>query len=136
MGEYSHKPQLSENGLIYCSPACGSKCTKEAYDLAVSRAQALAEKLGEGWEPHVWENGGWHYQAKNKTMTVYCHHYWNSETPQYSAWIEPELTVSGKAFQIIEYADDPNDALGIAKQKAWDAISRIRQALTELETVL
>lgn len=51
------------NGDIYCSPACGRGCTLEEYDQAVKDADELAAQLGKAFQPHVWENLGWHYSA-------------------------------------------------------------------------
>lgn len=51
------------NGRIYCSPRCGGNCTKEAFDHATTRADALAKRAGPGWVPRVWENLGWYYAA-------------------------------------------------------------------------
>jgi len=48
-------------GAIYCSPACGGKCTKDKFDEATDRAKWLADKLGPGWKPRVHENLGWHW---------------------------------------------------------------------------
>lgn len=50
------------DGDIYCSPGCGSRCKKADYDMAVREANRLSETLGDGWEPEVWENGGWYYE--------------------------------------------------------------------------
>ena len=58
------------DGDIYCSPACGGKCTKKKFDIATREAQRLAAQLGKGWEPHVWENLGWHYEVRCGGMTV------------------------------------------------------------------
>lgn len=40
---------------------------------AKKKLSVLMEQLhGGGWEPHLWENLGWHYCAKNgETMRVY-----------------------------------------------------------------
>lgn len=56
------KPVL--NGNIYCSPACGGKCTKAEHDDAQEAGEILAALLGPGWRPRVWENMGWHYSAE------------------------------------------------------------------------
>lgn len=63
------KPVLS--GDVYCSPGCGAGCTKAAHDTAASDALKLATDLGEGWEPHVWENFGWHYRAFRDEAAIY-----------------------------------------------------------------
>ena len=61
-------PKLT--GEIYCSPACGSKCKKQDFDKATERAHALASQLGYGWEPRVWENCGWYFEAAKRGATV------------------------------------------------------------------
>lgn len=57
-------------GDIYCAPACGGKCTWEKFELAQASAAKLADKLGDGWEPNVWENLGWHWGAKRGELRV------------------------------------------------------------------
>ena len=63
---YERKPlswRPRHRGDAYCSPACGGGCTQEAFQEATRLAAALAQRLGQGWEPNVWENLGWHYSA-------------------------------------------------------------------------
>ena len=48
-------------GPIYCSPACGCGCQRDAFEKATRAARNLAEQLGGGWLPRVWENMGWHW---------------------------------------------------------------------------
>lgn len=61
------------DGDLFCSPACGHKCTRAAFDKATAGAAALVASLGEGWMPKVWENGGWYFHATKGTATVnYC----------------------------------------------------------------
>jgi hypothetical protein len=55
------KPVL--RGDVYCSPACGLKCKKSAYDSAIEGANKLASVMGDGWSPDVWENCGWHFRV-------------------------------------------------------------------------
>lgn len=131
-------PILSADGVHYCSPSCGGGkfCTKEQYDLAVERSNKLAADLGEGWEPHVWENLGWHYSVHNGDIKIHAHHYKVTGETSYTAWIEPGAKTGNKLIQIIESSSDPHEALGIAKQKAWDMIHRIRATLTDLEEKL
>lgn len=61
------------DGEVYCSPACGFKCTKTAYDIAVARADEMVAVLGDGWEPDVWENCRWNYAAKHKKQDIRIH---------------------------------------------------------------
>ena len=58
------------NGDIYCSPRCGGQCTYEQYQAAVAGADELVRILGEGWEPCVWDNLGWHYEARKGCCVV------------------------------------------------------------------
>jgi hypothetical protein len=52
-----------KDGDRFCAPACGRGCTAQQYDTAVAKADALAARLGPGWEAVVWENLGWHHKA-------------------------------------------------------------------------
>ena len=58
------------SGENFCSPGCGAKCKKKDFDDATERALWLANQLGYGWEPHVWENLGWHFEATKRGATV------------------------------------------------------------------
>lgn len=58
-------------GKIYCSPACGHGCSWAQHETAVAAASELAEQLGDGWEPRVWENMGWCYEARSPHLRVY-----------------------------------------------------------------
>lgn len=57
-------------GRIYCSPACGGDCTLAVFRAATAAAEKLAVKLGEGWEPRVWENLGWHWEVLRGEIAV------------------------------------------------------------------
>lgn len=52
-------------GHIYCSPACGGKCTWANYQKAVKDSAALAKSLGKGWTTNVTENLGWHWDVQS-----------------------------------------------------------------------
>jgi hypothetical protein len=59
-------------GNIYCSPACGAKCTHDAYLRATTSAEKLKERcekeIGGEWSVRVHENLGWHWSVyHNKT---------------------------------------------------------------------
>lgn len=120
-------PVLYANGTRYCSPLCGAQCTKADYDQAVADGAALAERMGAGWEPRIWENLGWHYNVRKGCAKI-CPRRYHDGSTVYAAWIEPE--VEGlTAMQFICDAADPNDALGFAVQEANTTISRLREAL-------
>lgn len=65
-------PILREDGT-YCSPACGFGCTKAQHDEVHRLARELAERLGPGWKPDVWENGRWLYGAKHQSVKCEIH---------------------------------------------------------------
>ena len=68
-----HKPlswKPVRKGKFYCAPACGRACTHEEYLKAKEAAKELCALLGPNWKPRVWENLGWHYEAKARNMTV------------------------------------------------------------------
>lgn len=62
------KPRRS--GLLYCSPACGGGCTREAYLQARIASEKLAGEMGNGWKSRVWENLGWHWEIKSPCTRV------------------------------------------------------------------
>jgi len=69
MKELSWKPRV--RGDVYCSPACGRGCTRAEYQHADKMADKLVIQLGVGWRARVWENLGWHYEAKAGEWSVY-----------------------------------------------------------------
>jgi hypothetical protein len=68
MKELSWKPR--RRGDIYCAPACGASCSYASYVQAKQKAAELAKTLGPGWTPRVWENLGWHYEARRGGICV------------------------------------------------------------------
>jgi hypothetical protein len=60
-------------GATYCAPACGGRCTWAAHQQAETDAKQLAETLGAGWKPRVWENLGWHFSAEREVIAVHKH---------------------------------------------------------------
>lgn len=57
------KPRKLAGG-VFCSPACGGRCKRSAYERAKKESAALALFMGNGWRPVVWENLGWHWRAE------------------------------------------------------------------------
>lgn len=133
-------PRLLNDGTVYCSPACGCRCRRSHYDAAVRNADALAERMGTGWETAVWENGGWHYSVhKGKArITVDLDRRQDFDEKagfpvlRYSAWIVPGVVVSRTVVQFIEHADTPEDALGMATQAARTFMIRLNEALADI----
>lgn len=87
----SWNPRAGVDG-VWCAPACGRGCTRNMYDDAVARADALAKRLGEGWVPHVWENLGWYYKAVSSCGRLKVH---GDRAGGYSAFLGYD-TVSGR----------------------------------------
>jgi hypothetical protein len=52
------------SGSIFCSPACGRRCTYAAFLEAKRASEKLAANIGHKWKPYVHENSGWHFCAK------------------------------------------------------------------------
>ena len=102
------KPR-SRLGGIYCSPACGGGCTRADYDRAVRASKALAERMGEGWEPQVWENLGWYCAVKKGIASIRppSRNYDNKYTIYFNT-----------TPQVVTSAETPEDALGFALQEA------------------
>jgi hypothetical protein len=59
-------------GDVYCSPRCGFKCKKAAFDRATKEAAKLCAALGKGWKPCVWENWGWHFSASKGVAVIHA----------------------------------------------------------------
>ncbi len=121
-------------GTVYCSPRCGGNCTWAAHQKAHKDAEALARRMGEGWEPDVWENLGWHWRVKKGVATIYGP---DRHRKEYSAWLSVDgVEYTGQQVQhtcqVIECAETPEDALGIATQKMRTFERRIANSLAAL----
>ncbi|TPL42663.1 MULTISPECIES: hypothetical protein [unclassified Mesorhizobium] len=133
------------NGPFYCSPRCGGGkfCRHEWYVAAKRNAEALAARMGDGWQVKIWENLGWHYTVEKGHVTIHVNEDRNAPfDPQagypvrsYSAWIQPGVVIADHVIQIIEAAENPEDALGFAVQAARTAMSRMAAALEALHEV-
>lgn len=101
----------------YCSPACGLGCTKAAYEHAVKSAAALADRLGDGWEPVVHENLGWFWSAAKGNAQV--------SPNERQGKVESYWCSIMTATQFCATAETPEDALGFAIQDARTAAQKI-----------
>ena len=81
----------------YCAPACGSGCTRAQYLAAQRAGRALAKRLGNDWKGHVWENMGWHYNARSpcRRLEVSEHKYPRTRT-SYTAFLNKAREGGGR----------------------------------------
>lgn len=125
-------------GGVYCSPRCGCRCKRVDYEFAVREAAALAERMGEGWKPHVWENGGWHFYAvkgesrfHSGIAEIHPNRTGRSQPVEtYSAWIN--ANTDGVTQVISDHVVDPVEALGLALQEAR---TRVLRYSAELDSI-
>lgn len=90
----SWKPIL--RGKTYCSSACGSRCTKEAFDEATRLAGELCRLLGKGWTPRVHENLGWHASVIDASGCWYVAIYPGAFSTSYTAFLGEPFSYAGK----------------------------------------
>lgn len=117
-------------GNIYCSPACGHKCTLTEYNAAVLAANELAESLGPTWKSHVWENGGWHYAAISECSRV-------KVTPRhghgYIAYLGEAGTMIGGYWA--ETGETPHLAIEKTRKTAREELKRVLDLTSAIENV-
>lgn len=110
------------NGDVFCSPACGSSCKKADYDRTIKAANLLATKLGDGWEPEIWENGGWYYVVSKGDVTV------RLDREQYAAEIKVDYISENHILSISHASVDPRQAVEGLVSKLSSIISRLSRA--------
>lgn len=117
-------------GVLYCSPLCGCACTKAEHDQATKAGAALAKVMGAGWEPRIWENGGWHYSVSKGVATIHVsgHRLLGRSFKILGYWAD--IKTGGRQF--IGEAKDPEDAYGFAIQDARGAARAIEADLADL----
>lgn len=92
---------------IYCSPACGGRCTRVAYEEAVTEAAKLARHMGAGWSPEVWENSGWYFKAHKGLADIHCNSYRSEGVKSYTIFFNTMP-------QVVKRGVTPEEALGLA----------------------
>lgn len=111
-------------GTIYCAPACGHRCTWTAHQEAQRCAAKLCSDLGAGWQPHVWENMGWHYGAKRGEMTVHVFFTAHpSSSRAYTASIDGEFW--GR------YCKNPRNAVRACRARVLAERNRLNRMLAD-----
>lgn len=121
-------------GATYCAPACGCGCTWAEFQKATKSARALCRQLGAGWEPDVWENGGWHYmvakgaplQSHNRGL-IEIHIYGQTE---YSAWLQTSPQI------ITDYFTSPELALAQLNRMAKTRVRELKHTASLIEETL
>lgn len=115
------------SGPLYCSPACGGKCTWAAYTRANASAAALAKRLGIGWKPRVWENLGWHYEVLDSSKILRVSRYGDTYT---AAILNGTLVSRGKTPEIV-VANVIRDVIRKARKEVLWLNSLIASITTE-----
>ena len=113
-------------GDVYCSPACGGGCKKADFDSATEKAHALANTLGDGWEPYVWENLGWHFEAKKRGATVTV-----DRDQAYTADVRFKMS-DDHELCISETRGCPREAVSAVVDKINTRIASLKRALVSL----
>lgn len=111
-------------GEIYCSPACGFKCKRYAYDRAKEEAWHLARRLGDGWEMEVWENCGWNYAVKRGVVHIHPRRHGSGISGQWK--VEGYTCFIQTSPQFIGKGPNPEAAFSEAlgkMQTAFDALT-------------
>jgi hypothetical protein len=135
-------PRLLPGGK-YCSPRCGGAkgyCTKAAFDRATKTSATLAARLGDGWQPRVWENLGWHWEVVKGTVAkdrfdgtgVIV----GESSGNYTAEFRTTKVVSydGQCATVTQFfasADSPEEAIGLVRQDVRTFISRVEADLAD-----
>lgn len=139
MARNSHAPKYIPDwnprplpGGFYCSPACGGAkgwCKRADYARAIKDSDALATRMGAGWETEVWENLGWHWRLRKGNFELHP-----DRDGTYSAWFKVDGTTINNithAIQVIAEAKTPEDAVGFATQDVRTLVRRIEDALSD-----
>ncbi len=111
-------------GAIYCSPACGGRCTWQAFQQATKDAAALAEELGPGWSGEVSENLGWHFRASHESGCIQVHQTMGT----YSAYLNEKGRMPGGRW-VTAGGSDPREVVR-------SAIAQARRELEAIQAVL
>lgn len=120
-------------GPFYCSPACGGRCTWDAYQKAQRSVRALVRSFGPGWTPRIWENFGWHWEVRDTTGHLRvgsC----GRGLARYSAYVS--RGTKNRSCDFAGYANTPRKALALALDCAREEFAKERKDLESLVRLL
>ena len=80
----------------FCSTACGNKCTKSAYNKAVSDGSKLVLTMGIDWSVIIWENCDWYYRVVKKLSNTSAEIYYKKNSDDYACYIQSNPQFIGK----------------------------------------
>ena len=116
---------------IKCAKWCGNGCTRKEYEEAEINALVLANRLGKGWKPDVWENLGWHYAARRGGVRVIPHMY--GPDRRYTAFLNYKKSPGGRW---VATAATPETAVAEALAMARHERDEIAKAVRKVERYL
>ena len=116
-------------GKTYCSPRCGRGCTKADHDRAVEKSNALAKRLGPTWEPHVWENLGWHYGVTCGVIDITPSHRRRDDGKK---WVESYACYIQTKPQFLGEAKTPEAAFSRAAKKLRDCFLELEASMSQV----
>ena len=122
-------------GAIYCSPACGHRCTFTEYKKAhIEATECLALMKTRGWDIRVWENLGWHCGLENAKGHLSIHQATFHGKRQYHALLSHNTPGAGNPqWTPSAWRDDPNDAVATTMAMARKDIGAKDKFLTKVE---
>ncbi len=91
------------------------------HEFCVGESAKLAALLGPGWEPRIWENMGWHWSIKNRTIDLHpnYNYFGGHEIKTYTAFLNAE----GQGGGIWTYrGDTPIEAIEGVLDKAQEEV--------------
>lgn len=118
VGELDQKWIPVLKGEIFCSPACGGKCKKSAYDKAIQISNEIASQLGEGWIPEVFENLGWYWKVEKGNTEV------RHSANGYSATLQFDLDQN---YYFSANDSDPRNAVQKVRNQLQDVIRKLER---------
>jgi hypothetical protein len=120
-------------GKIKCDKLCGRGCTRNEYERARRRAQAIRAALGKRWKVYLWDNLGWHHEVISPDRYIRVSRLDGFGPPSFLAYIsdtkgQPFVCWSGRA-------STPGKAVELAKRELRKEIGNMRKTAEQLSRV-